>query len=299
MYSTWYGWNAITPSYEIEYMDFVTKETRILAEDLHKNRFEVQVEEYAPGLLFVYPIWRGNRKKPFVFPINEPPALATMRWMVRTALNDTQEEEFVDYRLPDAPKWPDDELDSYLRESIGLFNSYFTKEEIWKGTIDGLRTSRFLHIKDILQLSHFDHRRGNWAAIPRFGRRGLRRGTRDFHFDRFPDRSWDLSDEMITLYGPFNGEDEVEMTYLRPYKLPYHDTDEIELERDLWDILSIYAQSRAYLRLAGQSAQLDRWKEEGRRDDNPLYKIARNLEVDARERLETRRAVVASKRYRA
>ena len=182
-------------------------------------------------------------------------------------------------------KWTDRELDGYIREAVQFFNRYAPEDVVVSSTFDYLASDTlkdFIEVTDVLV-----DLRGQLVSLQRFQRRR--------YASRVP--TWDWNGTQLRLTGSYPTTTAVEIHGLRRYPVPQTDHARLEIHQDDWEILSIYAQGRAYMRLAGQSAQLDRWKEEGKRNDNPITPVARMLLTRAEEMLLDRRSVRPTRRY--
>lgn len=283
------GWPATAASYEIEFWDVARGTVKLVREALREAQYTHAYQPDDSGLLLVYPMRPSGRAKPYSFPINEVPSLATLRWMVRAAVNDTLVLENVDMAYPEAPKWPDSEIDTYLREAIGLLNNFNQQDVVIETTGELLRPEVVRRLSQITQVAYYDDRANTWIVLSRFSRRG----------PEGPSHSWDLVNGQLVLNGRLPRDLRLQISGLAPFPVPINDLQRLLVERDDWDLLSIYAQGRCYLRLAGQSAQLDRWKEEGKRNDNPITPVARLLMQDATNRMKDRRGPRSIRRYRA
>jgi hypothetical protein len=281
-----YGWPATATTYAIEFWDIDRQITTVVQPAYTDSN--ILYASDTQGLLLVHPLSGSNRLKPYTFPINDPPSLSSIRWMVRAALNDTETETGVDLKYPEAPKWPDTELDAYIREAIGLFNAYTQREVIIETKPELLREEALKRLSEVTSVSYYDDVAREWIVIGRF----VRRSTRP------PSQHWDIVNGHLRLYGQYPKDLRLEISALAPYPVPQNDQSPLLIDREDWDILSIYTQGRAYQRLAGQSAQLDRWKEEGKRNDNPVTPIARMLLDQADRRIKDRRGPRPARRYR-
>jgi hypothetical protein len=290
LYAT-YGWTAGASSFDIEFWNAETGVTTSVETSYRQNRYSYGASDTFRGLFIVYPkSATGNRSRPYTFPINDPPSLSTLRWQIRMALNDVATEVGVDYRYPDAPKWADSELDVYAREAITFYSNFDRREYIISTTVGNLRPELFRDVHQVIDVAYYNIGRQEWLQFPQSSRRGRR--------DALSTKQWEMVGGTLKLYGGIAADVELEIHVTAPYKAPVNDYQEIDVSRDDWDILSLYAQGRAYLRLAGQSAQLDRWKEDGKRNDNPVMPVARLLIQEAETRLKDRRGPRALKRYR-
>jgi len=295
MYYSVYRWPAGAPTHRIEFLDVVRKTVTLVEANHVTTTYRYGCHEDQAGILLVYPItspgpdYQNGQGRPYAFPINNPPSLATLRGMVREAMNDTTTETGIDLVYPDAPKWGDREIDNYVREGIGFINRFIQREVIIETTREHYRDDLITRAIEIVGVSFYDTQTREWMSIPRFSRRG-HRGT--FHY-------WDLNAGRLALYGAYPPNVLMEIHMRMPYPIPMNDTQEILVDAEDWDILSIYAQAKCYTRLAGQSAQLDRWKEEGKRNDNPITPIACMLMQEAEKRIQDRRGPRSIRRYRA
>lgn len=284
---TTYGWPANPGGFSIEFWD--GRATDVVEPIYAQTTYSFGASPQVPGLLLVYPLAGTRRSRPYTFPVNDPASLSAIRWMVRTAVNDSSTVDGVDLTYPEAPKWPDREIDGYIREAIGLFNNYNRQEVIIESQVSLLRNDVLRRLSSISAVSYYDENVQEWIRLPRFVRR-IAKGVPHY---------WDYVDGHLRLFGHLPLDPKLEIFGEAPYPTPMNDIDPILIERDDWDILSMYTQGRCYLRLAGQSAQLDRWKETGARNDNPIVPIARMLLSMAEQQMKDRHSARVVRRYRA
>lgn len=289
---TVYGWAPRTPTYRITFYDMDSADELVLETAYTEAMYSYDVPEDQRGMLVVYPQYTqpghadvGGR--PFVFPVNDPASMATLRWQARASLNDTEVIDGVDVVYPTNPKWTDTELNTYIREVIGMFNIYTPPHERVNLTLAGARSWTPLVGQTVLAVYMEDAE--SLVSIPRTSVRSRNR-------NRTKSVTWDLVGDTLKVFGGSRYSDETPIQVLvsGQYTVPLHDFDIVTIPRTDWDIVSLYVQGKATLRLATQSAQLDRWKEQGSRDDNPIFPIAKRLMNDAEERLR-RRAWSASR----
>ncbi len=290
LYAT-YGWAATTKYYDIEFWDSIAKTTVVVASDITQNRYTYAAPDTAVGLLIVYPkTAEGHRSKPYTFPINGVPSLSNLRWQARASLNDTETAENVDMKYPETPKWPDTELDSYAREAIRFYGSFIAKEFSFQVRQENIDKATFRDVREIYTVSfRNDQTQQRWEELVQASRRGRH---------PYQSRNWDFFDGTFQLYKTFPESTEFLIEARGSYNVPITDYQPIDIPLEDWDILLLAIEARAYIRLAGQSAQLDRWKEEGKRNDNPVTPIARMLLTTAEERLKDRRPPRVIRRVR-
>ncbi len=283
-----YGWAATQSRYAIDFWDYLTKTTAVITTGQQQNQYAYNASDEQPGLLLVYPLVSGTRMRPYVFPINNAPSLATLRWMVRDTLNDTETEDGVDVKYPESPKWTDRELNAYLQEAINYYSNFDSAEYIIDTDTSLVTPTMFRSVKEVIDVSYYDNVSKEWRLLQQSSRHG----------ERGNHKSWEMSSGNLKLYGAFQDPTLLQIRVLVPYRVPVSDLQELTVPYDDWDILSLYAQAKAYIRLAGQSAQLDRFKEEGKRNDNPVTPIARMLMQQAESRLKDRRGPRVIRRVR-
>ena len=282
------GWPASSGVFDITLWDYELGVEKTLEEEFREHRYTVATRDNAPALLIVYPRRPTGRGTPFTFPLNDPPSLSSLRWQVRSGLNDVDDDPDLDFLYPESPKWSDRELNGHLREGIAELSNYMPNEVMIETSRSLLRPDVFRRITDVLGVRYYESQLNEWVSLTRFSRRTA----------RGPQQSWDWANNALVLHGRYPDDAKLEVHVSIPFVVPQNDLAALDIERDDWDIVSIYAQGRAYLRLAGQSAQLDRWKEEGKRNDNPITPIGRMLLEDASNRMRDRRGPRAIRRYR-
>ncbi len=289
MFTSVYGWPAGAVSFDIKFYDFILRTTAIVQTAYRQNSISYAAPESTPGLLIIYPNYTIGVGKPYVFPLNQAPSLSSLRWMVRDAVNDVAEEDGVDIQYPTAPKWPDREIDNYIRQAISYLNRYGQAEDVIETTLDLYTDHLIRGVTTIVDVAFYNDASLEWINLQRFSRRG-HRGV---------DRYWDINNGRLTLYGRFPDNAKLELRVQVPYNVPANDTQLLDVTEQDWDILSLYSQAACYLRLAGQSAQLDRWKEQGKRNDNPITPVARLLLDQVHDRIYTQHGPRAIRRFRA
>ncbi len=292
MYQT-YAWPAITNNYQVSFFNCLRQASTVISVSGSQNRISYDAPNDIPGLLVVTPVFSGGNGRPYTFPINNPPSLANIRWMVRDALADfAEKEDGVDVQYPETPKWSDDEINTQIREAIGLVNRYIRQEVIIETTVEKFRQDRMRDIQEINSVSFLNPSTEAMIETPRYSRRALLRTRSGF------DRYWDIVNGSLYIYGTLPDDAQLEISADIPYPTPLNDIQELQVDPIDWDVLTLYAQGKCLLRVAGQSAQLDRWKEEGRRNDNPVMPVARALLTEAQERIAARRGPRVVRRYR-
>jgi len=285
---TVFGWPAKANTYRITFLDDQGVETE-LVDSQEDTSYGYDSPDARSGLLLVYPNYDSGIGRPYTFPINEPPSLATIRWNTRTILNDVEAVEAVDIKYPDEPKWPDSELNNYIREAIGLFNTYLPRERVIETNIKDLRPATLGDYEQVLSVSYFREvvNEKQWVLIPRVGRLRARPHT----------IGWDYDGSHIQLYNvPSSARLEIRVSC--KYPVPMNDRQPILVPKEDWDILYVYTQGKSMVRLEAQDAQLSRWKEEGSRRDNPIIPVGKYLMKDAIARLQDRKDPRGVRRYR-
>jgi hypothetical protein len=298
MYYTTLAWPATSKAYRIERYVFAEQRYVVIDGAYGRPFLGYEYPEEEASLLLVHPMLGkdGDLKgRPYAFPLNDPPSLATIRWMARSALNDVEVEAGIDRKFPESPKWTDHELDGYIRECLGLFNTYLPRERTILARRDhASRRDLGLYPAETIRSVAFEsHQRALQGQMVVMDRSSRRLSTR-----RQP--MWDLTDQgELLLYFLEATAQRLEIVVTGPYALPHNDFVPLDIERQHWEILSIFAQGKSYLRLAGQSAQLDRWKETGLRTDNPISPVARRLLEEAMERITGMKGPIGMRRVRA
>lgn len=284
-----YGWAATAKTYKVSFFDMLRRTTVPVSASITKNTIAYDSDDRIPGILIVTPLFSGASAKPYTFPINNPPSLSNLRWTVRAALNDTEAADGVDYKYPETPKFPDSEIDTQLREAIGLINRYVRRPVILESRINILRQDVIAKFVDVTSVSIYNENTSLWTELPGNERRRHRNAMTQSH-------SWEVVNGQLRIRGSLAEDSRIEVAGEMMYGQPFSDTDELEIDPIDYDILSIYAQGKCMLRIAGQSAQLDRWKEEGKRNDNPITPVAKLLLQEAETRISNRRSPRAARR---
>ncbi len=286
-----YGWDSGSPSYDITFFDMVRGSSTVVSAGMTGVRAGYDSDDAVAGLLLVTPNESFGQKHPYAFPINNPPSLATIRWMVREALNDTESTTGIDVLYPTSPKFPDNEINVNIREAIGMINRYVRRPTILETTSNTLNRKMLESFHDVAAVSFYDVNREVWQEIPKYSRR-TRTNTN-------VDRYWEISAGGLRLVGSFSEGIKLQIEGETSYPVPLRDTDTLDIDPQDYDVLTLYAQGKCMLRVAAQSAQLDRWKEEGKRNDNPITPIAKMMLTEAEERIANRRGPRAVRRFRS
>jgi hypothetical protein len=277
-------WPSVNASYQLVYWDSVANVPIELGET-RTTTYALQAPADGRGVLLVYPMRPSGRGAPFAYPINNPPSLAAIRWRVRDGLNDSDTVAGIDMSYPETPKWTDREINGHIIDAIGFFNKHVQRPVIIETTMDMVRSDL---LRSFSEITNVRYRNVNeWATILRFQRKRALP----------PDSYWDFQHGELRITGRYPQGAPLEIEGLTPYPIPRNDFEELQIDFSDWDILTIYTMSRCYLRLAGQSAQLDRWKEEGKRNDNPITPIGRLLYEDALQRIQFRLGPRAIRRF--
>lgn len=290
MYSV-YGWASGSPTYDVTFFDMVRGSTTVVSAGMPGIRVGYDSDDEVAGLLLVTPRENAGQKNPYAFPINRPPSLATIRWMVREALNDTENTAGVDILYPTSPKFPDNEINVNIREAIGMINRYVRRPTVIETTTNTLNRKMLESFRDIHAVSYYDTKKEAWQEIPRHSRR-LRVNTN-------ADRYWEVTSGELRLLGKFPTEGAtLQIEGETAYPAPLRDTDILDIDPEDYDVLTLYTQGKCMLRVAAQSAQLDRWKEEGKRNDNPITPIAKMMLTEAENRISNRKGPRMVRRFR-
>jgi hypothetical protein len=305
LYTT-YGWPAVTRIYDLFFYNTVTRTSHAIDPDeitgsprpVRENRYTMGTCSDDVGLLYVYPVNEsGKRLSPYTFPINNPASLSTLRWFIRAGLNDVETADAVDVQYPASPRWPDAEINMHIRDAIGLLNDYIPRDvtiELPYVEMTPDQARAFTQINDV---SYYDMMFQTWRVLDRV----IVRNAQNFRRYQKAEKTkyWELDDSgWIILHGMYPPETLLRVSGSGIYTKPLRDDEPIQVDPNDWDMITLYAQGRCYMRLAGQAAQLDRWKEDGKRNDNPILPIGRDFLKQAEQRMWDRRGPRAVRRFR-
>jgi|YNPMSStandDraft_1061717.scaffolds.fasta_scaffold44875_2 hypothetical protein len=277
------GWSPDAPSYAVDWHSFRTGLTTNLATGLQTNRYEYEVDDSVPdgesGLLLVIPEYEtlpnGTRRrgKPLTFPINNPPSRAELRWRIRRGLGDVVESPDVDMHYYASTKWSDDEVNALIAQSIGFLNKYVHKTVEWEATFEVARTSWANVMDTIVEVSLWN--RSRWVDIVPAQRR-------QSAIYRRP--SWSVIAGRLDFSFYVAPETPVRIAGYSDFRVPRSDRDVFDVPQTYWDILDLHVRGSCLLRIAGETAQADRWREGMFRVENPPLVVARELLAEAESR---------------
>lgn len=107
----------------------------------------------------------------------------------------------------------------------------------------------------------------------------------------------DYGDQLHLLLVPDAGQ-AINVRYLAYRALPEDDEDDLDVpDRDM-QLLRLYVMAECYARTAGQDARLSRWKDDGKRDDNPVLPLAKAYRKQYDDMVEQRKRNVRMKLVR-
>lgn len=192
---------------------------------------------------------------------------SALRSLCRSALNDTSS----------SPKWSDAELLAYAQlgmRDISRHLPIHKKQAITTVANQKNYTLATDRVGDILLVEHpdgvfletIDYKPGTSRYFPRLP------GYLIKGYVTVGD-GWYVLDNILWLTQDPDTSDDITVWYSAQRDIMALDADVV----DLWDndveILVSFVLWKAYVRVAGQDSLLSRWKDKGRRDDNPLKPV--------------------------
>lgn len=160
---------------------------------------------------------------------------------------------------PNNTRWSNADLELYLAESINKYSKNFPREREQEFLANGL-DARFNVPSDLLD----DGITRCWV-IGVDTMQEVAGGTAPL---RGPERRFEVvGQELIFNFVPLAGET-VRVRYNALYPFPATDDTMVPLEDD--DLIYIWAMHLAWLKIGGQDASLQRWDQQGKRDDSPI-----------------------------
>lgn len=204
-----------------------------------------------------------------------PTILAQLRKEVRRELNDTEASAY---------KWTNEEINQYIIQAIEDYSKHFprdrsttltTVDEQRDYTLAGaVKIKNVFYLRDSVRyyLKPKEWKGGELELIDStpttfFDKLGVRVRTGS----RYYGGHYTYDDDTLSVdFDPDVGYSLV-VDYGAVHTIPLLDTDAMTIAQSDWEILSLYAQAKAWSRDAGKDASLSRWDDNpGRRDDNPL-----------------------------
>ena len=101
---------------------------------------------------------------------------------------------------------------------------------------------------------------------------------------------YEVFNNQITVdWDPAGNGDYLNLRYLGQRALPVNDADILTITLQDAELISLYAQFKAWMRIEGSDVRLSRWKEPGKRDDLPTLKQSMMIRNIYQERVNDRR----------
>lgn len=162
-----------------------------------------------------------------------------------------------------APRWSDDELHLYLRESVDRYSKLMPRLRDQEFTSDGV-SSRYNVPDDLVD------RKVLTVTISRssggFAQEIDQRNWRPRNSNRY----WEvIDDELVFGFVPPAGQI-ITIRYQALHSLPEDDISNTTVPSEDFDLIYLWAEALAWKRLSGNDAALTRWKESGARNDSPM-----------------------------
>jgi len=157
-------------------------------------------------------------------------------------------------------RWTDLELGTFLQAAVKEYSQDFPRERRMTFTADGTSDSFDIPtdlIDDAIHRIRFRMNDAAWQEVPR---REVRSNYSNLFFET-------IGQELVFGYQPTDGT-VFEIVYDGLHELPDAGASTVPSEDE--DLIFTFAQFLAWRRVAGNDAALSRWKETGKRDDNPL-----------------------------
>lgn len=174
---------------------------------------------------------------------------ATLRQNIRLQLDDTG----------DTPKWTDAELLLYVKRAVQAYSQYFPMDATATPTgSDGDYT-----VEDTWDIDRVSHTTD--ADYEEFLEELDRLPGQAMHYYL---EGWWREDTTLSVY-PTTLED-VKIYYTSCHTLPTQDSSVLTVPIDDEGLLEVFVLRKCHDRYVGKTGLLDRWKESGKRDDNPI-----------------------------
>jgi hypothetical protein len=247
-----------------------------------------------------------------VYVIGFVPCRAWLRQKVRVALADRADTVGVTLN------WPDDELNQYISEAIAELNVFFPYETspvtitLLPPSVDshgntvGTRTynlpSDFYLVKTIeyvtsdsrlhLYLKDKPWRGGETTATSYLGYPKLGILLSPLAGRYYPGHYSVFNSQVTVDWDPAGDGDYLNVTYLGQRPLPANDGDLLVITVQDAELMSLYTQFKAWMRIEGQDTRLSRWRDKAdgsRRDDMPTLRQSAMIRSIYQERINDRR----------
>ncbi len=244
--------------------------------------------------------------------VNYVPCRAWLRQKVRIALADRADAVGVTLN------WPDDELNQYINEAIAELNAFFPYEAApvtinmlphitdSHGNSVGVRIyappADFYLVKTLqysdsqgrlqLFLKEKPWRGGETTATSYLGYPKLGIMLTPIQGRYYPGHYFVFNGQINLDWDPAGDGDYVTLTYLGQRALPANDADILNITIQDAELLSLYTQFKAWMRIEGQDTRLSRWRDKGdgsTRSDMPTLKHSAMIRSIYQERINDRR----------
>lgn len=237
------------------------------------TEYDVVVDD-TQDAAFLVRAWDGEYySQPVTVVYEAPVTLGTLRNQIRTELKDTVSGKY---------KWTDTELSQYLKDALQDYEKHFPKPGETTLTLEEGTLSYALPsgLKRITRVCYHAQSGDIYLKAKPF-KGGETSSGRDTLYWKLgvliaPGRArpyqghYELKNNEIALdFAPL-ADETLTIEYAGDYALPVFDTIRLDIPSEDLELLKLYAKGLAMVRIETQDANLSRWKEDGRRDDNPI-----------------------------
>lgn len=173
----------------------------------------------------------------------------------------------TDLKDPNASRWSDASLFVWLKDAVRDYSSYFPlRKDSTELTASDSELKIYPLPTDYVDILFLEAPENTVLEI-----RDPRPGTR--YADTPKPYTFHIDGGSLILSGPPDEGDQVLLTYHAIHSIPASESDDSFVftvpDADM-ELLRLYVYAKAHNQLRGNQARLDRFKETGRRDDNPI-----------------------------
>ncbi len=250
-----------------------------------------------------------------VFTVNYVPCRAWLRHKVRKALADR-----ADQTTTTQLNWPDDELNEYIAEALVELNTLFPVGEVaapitlLPTTIDSkgnkIGVTAYALPSDLYLIRSVEYVTSDEQYHKYLKEKPWRGGETTYNSflgypkvgvlysptsgRYYPGNYFVFPEGTINIdWAPAGDGDFLNVTYLANRALPANDGDVLNVTLKDMELLSLYTQMKAWIRVEGSDSRLSRWRGRddgvGRRDDLPTLKHSMVIKQLYNERVNDRR----------
>lgn len=184
-----------------------------------------------------------------------------------TTWGDLKAEIRVDLKDPNASKWSDASLYVWVKDAIRDYSTYFPlRKDRVELTVSPTSDVTYPLPADYVDMIYVESPEDTYLE-QREPRPGARYASTPQPYNYVIDGG------SLILSGPPQDGDQVLLTYHSVHALPTavdEDADVLTVPDSDVELLRLYVYAKAHNQLRGNQARLDRFKETGRRDDNPI-----------------------------